>query len=341
VSRNSLFSLITFGFLAIFTASCSSNSSTPANSTSPSPATNPATSTAPAAAASPAATFNNPVVASKDEAKEKAEEEAKNPTVKAADGDNISGLLPASESDSIVRSTTKGRSDPFAKVALPIVTTSNNTKVSNTGLQPAKLASNAGTLTIVKTGSNSIATPSSSGSTIIPSSTIATKKIGSGLGAASVAKLASTVNKPSSTLTPGNLAVKPATITPGKKPFRNPFLEPGNTGKPSPDAVRPPEVAVRDIPKPLQPDLAKAIAVTGVAQVNGQTQVILKLPNESFSRYVSVGEKVMDGQVLVKRVQEFSGMTPVVILEELGIEVPRKVGEKVVIAGKEAPAPQR
>jgi hypothetical protein len=38
----------------------------------------------------------------------------------------------------------------------------------------------------------------------------------------------------------------------------------------------------------------------------------------------------MDGKVLVKRVQEFSGAAPVVILEEVGIEVFRKIGEKPI-----------
>jgi hypothetical protein len=334
VSRNSLFSLITFGFLAIFTASCSSNSSTPTNSTSPSPVT----SAAPAAAASPATTFNNPVIASKDEAKEKeakekAEKDAKDPTAKAAEGDNISGLLPASEADTVVRGTSKGRPDPFARVILPVVTTSNSTKAPSTGLRPVKLASSAspGTLTISRTSGSggSIITPAGSGT-----------KVGSGLGAASVAKLASVPKKPTTAITSGNLAVKPKPILPNQPPVRNPFLEPVNAGRPRPEA-KAPEVAIRDIPKPLQPDLARAVLVTGVAQVNGQTQVIIKLPNETFSRYVSVGERVMDGRILIKRVQEFSGMTPVVVLEELGIEVPRKVGDKPAVAAKEAPAPQR
>jgi hypothetical protein len=329
VSRNSLFSLITFGFLAVFTASCSNNSSTPANSTSPTPPV----SVAPAAAASPTTTFSSPVVASKDEAKEKeakekAEKEAKEPTAKAAEGDNISGLLPASEADTVVRGTNKGRPDPFARVVLPIVTTNNSNR--NAGITPIKLATGGspGRLTISPLPTSAV-NPGRS-----------TTKAGAGLGAASVAKLASNSKRSLTVLAPGSLATKPTTGISNPSTFRNPFLTPGDSGRPSPGG-RPPEVAIRDIPKPLQPDLAKAILVTGVAQVNGQTQVILKLPNESFSRYVSVGERVMDGRVLVKRVQEFSGMAPVVVLEELGIEVPRKIGDKPAIAAKEAPAPAR
>ena len=72
-----------------------------------------------------------------------------------------------------------------------------------------------------------------------------------------------------------------------------------------------------------------------VAQVNGQTQVILRLPNESFSRYISVGERVMDGKILVKRVENPNASTPTVVLEEVGMEVLRKVGEKVAAPVKE------
>jgi hypothetical protein len=38
---------------------------------------------------------------------------------------------------------------------------------------------------------------------------------------------------------------------------------------------------------------------------------------------------------LVKRVQEFSGLAPVVILEEVGIEVARKIGDKPTVASTE------
>jgi hypothetical protein len=83
--------------------------------------------------------------------------------------------------------------------------------------------------------------------------------------------------------------------------------------------------------RPLQ---AIAIEVSGIIEVDGRTQVIVKLPNESFSRYVEVGERIANGKVLVKRVEGRQSLTPIAILEEVGVEVQRKVGDKVA-----APAP--
>jgi hypothetical protein len=315
VSRNSLFSVITFGFLAIATTGCGGDASKPTKSDAPQAAAN--ASPAPA----PASNFTQPVVAGTNAAKE-AEAKAADATAKPA-GDVVAGLLPASDSDSVVRSTAKGRTDPFSGVTLPVVET-KTAKISSSTTPSNK--------TLGKT-STTVFTPRTISSSA-PSLTAPTKigKLSSGLGAASVANLA----KKNADLA----SKKPPT---NEKPTLNPIAIkpvpfPGGSGsapsKPSND------VAIRDIPTapaPIpQPELARAIFVSGVSQVNGQTQVIIKLPNESFSRYVSVGERVMNGQVLVKRVQEFSGLAPVVILEEVGIEVSRKIGDKPVVASNEA-----
>jgi hypothetical protein len=73
--------------------------------------------------------------------------------------------------------------------------------------------------------------------------------------------------------------------------------------------------------------LATAVEVTGVVYVNGRAQAIVKAPNEGTSRYVRVGQRLSDGQVLVKRIEINSGSDPVVVLEENGVEVPKVVGE--------------
>jgi hypothetical protein len=278
------------------------------------------------------------LIAAKDEAKEKeakekAEKDQKDTADKGADGDNISGLLPASDADSVVRGTTKGRTDPFARVILPTVSTS-----SSSGPKAVQLASSSS-----KPFSNNNSGFSSSRTVVtspISGSNTKEPKAISGLGLASAARLASIPKSTPANIYPGALISAKSRPIPAVRPSRNPFMPPE---RPQPSERPPLEVAIRDMPKAMapQPDLAKAIFVTGVAQVNGQTQVIVKLPNESFSRYVSVGERLMDGRVLIKRVQEFSGMTPVVVLEELGIEVPRKVGDKPAVMAKDAPAPQR
>jgi hypothetical protein len=336
VSRNSIFSIITFGFLAIVTTACGGGD-----------APKPTKSEAPQASASPspAADFNKPTVPGKDAAKdaEKAAADAAATAAKPATGEVVAGLVPASDGDTVVRATAKGRPDPFSNVVLQPIVETKSSKITPTKVtvspQPGK-SSNSTTIVAkpigANNGSNNTSNPPGKTTTASTngSATTPTKlgNIGSGLGAASAANLAkkqaemakipgktpATTEKPSQK--PNSIAIKPV-ATPSR---------PSNPAAPS---TKPSDIAVGPIappaPKPVpQPDLARSIVVSGVSQVNGQTQVIVKLPNESFSRYVSVGEKLMDGRVLVKRVQGFSTSNPIVILEEVGIEVPRKVGDK-------------
>ncbi len=95
-----------------------------------------------------------------------------------------------------------------------------------------------------------------------------------------------------------------------------------------------PEVVVA---KPLQ---AMAIEISGMIDVAGKTQVIVKLPTESFSRYIEVGERILNDKVLVKRVEGQNSLSPTVVLEEVGVEVARKIGDKPTPATPEsAPKP--
>ena len=82
------------------------------------------------------------------------------------------------------------------------------------------------------------------------------------------------------------------------------------------------------LPPLPEPTLAKAVDVTGVVVVAGVPQAIVKAPNESTSRYVQAGQRLSNGQVLVKRIEVNSGSDPVVILEQNGVEVGRAVGDK-------------
>jgi hypothetical protein len=95
----------------------------------------------------------------------------------------------------------------------------------------------------------------------------------------------------------------------------------------------PPKVAARpDLPtlpsRPVQPipTLANAVEVTGVVQIGSTMQAILKSPDEPTSRYVGVGQRLANGQVLVKRI-ETAGSEPIVVLEESGVEVIRAIGQ--------------
>jgi hypothetical protein len=328
VSRKSLFSVITFGLLAVATTSCGGGESPkPTESKAPQAAANASPAASPAVAAS-APNFSQPLVAAKEKETEQKVEEAAKPTDAV-----VAGLLPASDSDSIVRSTTKGRTDPFSGVVLNTTTETKTIKATQATpsiTKPTKIASSS----ISTTKTTTIAPKN------IPASTTNySRKIGSGLGIASAAATLAKKNTEPTKIAKVTSTNKPATNTEVNKPATSTVaIKPVNTpGLSTPVAKPNPEVAIRDIPPAIapepipQPSLARAITVSGVSQVNGQIQVIVKLPTESFSRYVSVGERLMDGKVLIKRVQEFSGSSPVVILEEVGVEVPRKIGDKPVV----------
>jgi hypothetical protein len=94
------------------------------------------------------------------------------------------------------------------------------------------------------------------------------------------------------------------------------------------DPNPPPPQQVPSVPPPPSTDLATGTEVSGVVKVGNETQVIVKVPNEPTSRYVKVGQRLSNGQVLVKRVDIKPGADPVVILEENGVEVAKAVGEK-------------
>lgn len=81
-----------------------------------------------------------------------------------------------------------------------------------------------------------------------------------------------------------------------------------------------------ELPSIPEPELARSIEVTGVVQAGGVTQVILKLPNVSSPFYVPVGTRIANSQLLVKRV-EMKGNVPVIIFEQYGIEVAKRVGD--------------
>jgi hypothetical protein len=84
------------------------------------------------------------------------------------------------------------------------------------------------------------------------------------------------------------------------------------------------------LPALPEPKLAQAVEVTGVVTIGGITQAIIKAPNEPTGRHVEVGQRLSNGQVLVKRIEANSGTDPIVVFEENGQEVSRGVGEKAM-----------
>jgi len=157
--------------------------------------------------------------------------------------------------------------------------------------------------------------------------------------------------QPTIQVSPSSLPGKPSVKKPGlpslpnpasRRPPVLPALPQSPTKKPaiaSVPPVVPKPTTISGTPKPTtapsfkpelpsipEPELARSIEVTGVVQVGGVTQVILKLPNSSSPFYVPVGTRIANSQLLVKRV-EMNGNVPVIIFEQYGIEVAKRVGD--------------
>lgn len=114
--------------------------------------------------------------------------------------------------------------------------------------------------------------------------------------------------QPGSASGPGRLAPIPSLV-----PNRPPSTTTTTTVRPA-------------APPPPQPDLARAVQVTGVIQIGSVPHAIVQAPNEPTSRYVRVGQRLSNGAVLVKRI-DMRGPEPVVVLEQVGVEVEVAVGE--------------
>jgi len=83
------------------------------------------------------------------------------------------------------------------------------------------------------------------------------------------------------------------------------------------------------LPALPEPSLARLVEITGIIDVAGASpKAIVKAPNETSSRYVSPGERLSDGLILVKRIDMTGPGGPVVVLEQFGVEVTRRVGDR-------------
>ncbi len=111
----------------------------------------------------------------------------------------------------------------------------------------------------------------------------------------------------------------------GKTPI-SPNRAPSSPANPSGPLNPKAPAGIPVMPPIPQPTLARQVEVTGVVKIGGTVQAIVKAPNEPTSRYVGIGQRLSNGQILVKRIELNPGSDPVVILEENGIEVSVAVG---------------
>ena len=88
------------------------------------------------------------------------------------------------------------------------------------------------------------------------------------------------------------------------------------------------------LPQVPTADLAEDTKITGVITLNGVDNIMVKAPNEEYSRYVQVGDVIAGGQVTVKRV-DFRRNSPVVVLEQFGVEVYKDVVDDILIADRD------
>ncbi len=110
----------------------------------------------------------------------------------------------------------------------------------------------------------------------------------------------------------------PASPASPTSPASRPMARPASPTQPAKPATPPP---------PPSPADAIALRVTGVVQVGNEFKVIVQIPGENSERYVSVGDRIANGQVLVKRVELNKLLDPVVVFEQYGQEVAKNVGE--------------
>lgn len=72
--------------------------------------------------------------------------------------------------------------------------------------------------------------------------------------------------------------------------------------------------------------LAEQIEVSGLVQLGGKWTVIVKEPSAATSRYVSAGDYLENGQVLVKRIVAPESAEPLVVLQQVGKEITKSLG---------------
>jgi hypothetical protein len=108
--------------------------------------------------------------------------------------------------------------------------------------------------------------------------------------------------------------------------------------------IRPPKSPRTDLNGPVtvappvaRTDEAAAVLVSGVIEVKGTAYAIVAAPGEPTTRYVTVGSRLSNNQILVKRIDSTGLGT--VVLEQNGIEIARPIGKAAVIASAPGTAP--
>ncbi|MBP5971687.1 hypothetical protein HW132_02795 [Brasilonema sp. CT11] len=223
-------------------------------------------------------------------------------------------LIQPIDSTKRVSIVSKGRNDPFARIVVP-----DSIKVTNQPAQ-AKPVLKLPPLSAAKSKPHSVITAISKNS----------------LNQQKLNQEKHTINKKAIALGGGNSLAQSAAP---KKVIKHNSAPP--VARVSHNKIKPNRALTRVLPKvlpqaipnsalasvtPPQPELAKAVVVSGVVLIGKEPQAIIKIPNEPTSQYVHAGQQLANG-VLIKRIEINEGSEPVVILEQYGIEVAKMVGQ--------------
>jgi hypothetical protein len=108
---------------------------------------------------------------------------------------------------------------------------------------------------------------------------------------------------------------------------------------PSEPGLPPDTVPTKPVLPPLpQPNEARGVKVSGVMVVGGVPRAIISAPGETVTRTVSVGDRLSNGQIIVKAI-DANRPDPTVTLEQYGTDVVVGVGQQPVAALPSGAAP--
>jgi hypothetical protein len=359
--NKSWFYLGVISSLSILITSCGGDSKPPTPAATPPAAKAPAAAAPPTVPPKPVATAPTKPVVPPTAAVKTPAVPAKSVAIKPVSVDVAAGLIAPTDGESWAKTVLKGRADPFGMLSLQPIEIIEPIDPRTQVVAPKQLSPKpASPQAATKIASNNLPAPSKS--VVNKLSPLPTVKV-----AANSTKIANPAKNQkiasNAVISPKTKISKdrPVTISDIPRSGINRDLPKVIVALPTAKAIQAPTIpksrknislAVKPVPaktiakakvmavpaptqiaakpekvaeKPLQ---AMAIEISGVIEVGGQTQVIIKLPTESFSRYIEVGEKIGNGKVLVKRVEGQNSLSPTVVLEEVGVEVPRKVGDR-------------
>jgi hypothetical protein len=163
----------------------------------------------------------------------------------------------------------------------------------------------------------------------LPMAPIFTRKQKPAASPAAAAAAAAPATTAATTATTATAAIARPASRPAPTDYPYPPAPPTYFPYPAPPAIAipatPPMISVPVAPPVPQIAMAERIQISGVVELNGSRKVIVQVPNERSSRYVSVGDILANGVVRVKKVTIVNG-EPSIIFEQDGKEFIRSVG---------------